>query len=405
MEQALLDVLMNRSFPDLAAAVRGAIQSVCTRWVDLVRKSFPQADELTFAQVRDDLPVVLEQMARALEVARPAPTERLLEITPKHGEVRFHQSFDVDQLIGEYQLLRPILIDHVTEALGRPLNPEEAVALHAGLDVVVRRSTAAFVEHQTAQLKAATEAQSKYLSFLSHDLRGGLNGVFLMIEVLRRELVKEPKFADSLEDLEMMRRSIFETIGTMDRFLHAERFRKGKVQVKPSRVELGGLIAEVAAQLTYQAKDKGITLQVDRAEPCSAHTDRDLVSMVLQNVLSNAVKYTAKGVVRASARPDKKTGGCLIAVSDPGSGIPKEKLSELFSAFTRGDTHGQPGVGLGLSIARQAADMLGAKLWAESEVGKGSTFYLELPREPVAPEGASRARGIEPAAGAARPAP
>jgi signal transduction histidine kinase len=389
MEHALLDVLTNRSFPELAAAVRGAVPSAVSAWVDAVRKSLPPADELTFAQVRDDLPTVLEQMARALEAARPAPTEKLLEITPKHGEVRFHQSFNVDQLIGEYQLLRPLLIDRVTASLGRPLTPEEAVALHAGLDLIVRRSTTAFVDHQTSQLRAATEAQSKYLSFLSHDLRGGLNGVFLMIEVLRRELVKEPRFAESLQDLEMMRRSIFETIGTMDRFLHAERFRKGKVQVKPTRVELGALVAEVAAQLAYQAKDKGVALQVDRTEPCTAHTDRELVSMILQNVLSNAVKYTAQGVVRASARTDGNGGGCLVAVSDQGPGIPRDKLSSLFAPFTRGDTQGQPGVGLGLSIARQAADTLGARLWAESEVGKGSTFYLALPKESRATEPSS----------------
>src|SRR5439155_23591269 len=136
------------------------------------------------------------------------------------------------------------------------LDPQEAIGLHAALDLVTRRSTTAFVDHQTAQLKAATEAQSKYLSFLSHDLRGGLNGVFLMIEVLRRELVKEPKFAESLGDLDLMRRSIFETIGTMDRFLHAERFRKGKVQVKPARLDLRHVIAEAATQYSYQAKDK-----------------------------------------------------------------------------------------------------------------------------------------------------
>lgn len=387
MEQALIDVLMKRSFPELAAGVRAAIRQVVPRWVDLVQKSLPPADELTFAQVRDDLPTILEQMARAMEAERSGPTQKLIEITPHHGEVRFHQSFNVDQLIGEYQLLRPILIEQVTEVLGRPLEPDESVAMHAALDLVVRRATAAFVDHQTAQLKAATEAQSKYLSFLSHDLRGGLNGVFLMIEVLRRELVKEPKFAESLEDLEMMRRSIFETIGTMDRFLHAERFRKGKVQVKPSRLDLGSLIAEAAAQLSYQAKDKGLDLQVDRSDPCSAYTDRDLVSMILQNVLSNAVKYTAKGTVRVAAKPDRSSGGCLVSVTDEGSGIPQDKLSELFSPFTRGETHGQPGVGLGLSIARQAADMLGAKLWAESKVGEGSTFHLHLPKDPPQPEG------------------
>ena len=387
MEQALADVLMNRAFPALASAVRTAIQPVVSRWVEQVRRSLPRADEMTFAQVRDDLPTVLEQMSRALEEDRSGPTEKLIEITPKHGETRFHQSFNVDQLLAEHQLLRPILLEQVAEVLGRPLEIEEAVALHSGLDLIIRRSTCAFVEHQTAQLRAATEAQSKYLSFLSHDLRGGLNGVFLMIEVLRRELQKEPRFKESLEDLEMMRRSIFETIGTMDRFLHAERFRKGKVQMKPGRLDLGHVIAEIAAQLSYQARDKGLDLQVDRSEPCAAVTDRDLVSMILQNLLSNAVKYTPKGVVRIAAKPDGKKGGCLVSVSDQGMGIPREKLTELFAPYARGDTQGQPGVGLGLSIARQAADMLGAELWAESEVGKGSTFFLRLPQEPRAPAG------------------
>ena len=196
---------MKRSFPELASAVRAALKPVVEQWVELVRHSLPPADEMTFAQVRDDLPVVLEQMADALAADRSGPTEKLLAITPKHGEVRFHQSFNVDQLLAEYQLLRPIVIEQVIAHLGRALRPEEAIALHAGLDLVVRRSTAAFVEHQTRELRAATEAQSKYLSFLSHDLRGELNGVFLMIEVLRRELAHEERFAESLEDLDLMR--------------------------------------------------------------------------------------------------------------------------------------------------------------------------------------------------------
>jgi signal transduction histidine kinase len=395
MEQALLDVLMRRSFPELAAALRASIPRITERWQSLVRRSLPSADPLTFSQVRDDLPIVLEQMARALETQRPDPTEKLIEITPKHGEVRFHQNFDVDELLAEHQLLRPILIEEVTASIRRPLTPEESIALHAGTDVMTRRATVAFVSHQTRQLKAATEAQSKYLSFLSHDLRGGLNGVFLMIEVLRRELVKEPKFSESLEDLEMMRRSIFETIGTMDRFLHAERFRKGKVQVRPNRVELSTVIAEVATQFSYQAKDKSLELQVDRSQPCQAVTDRELLTMILQNLISNAIKYTAKGKVSVSVRPPvgNNGDGCLVSVSDQGPGIPKERLSELFATFTRGETHGQPGVGLGLSIARQAADMLGAKLWAESEVGKGSTFFLQLPKEPPKQEPKPTGRG------------
>jgi signal transduction histidine kinase len=387
MEHPLLEVLIRRSYPELAGAIRARIPRIVDRWAGLVRQSIPQADELTFAQLRDDLPTVLEQQARSLEADRAEPTQRLMEIAPKHGETRFHQNFKIDELFADYQLLRPVVIEELTLQLGRTLGPEEAVALHAVLDLAARQGAVAFVDHQTRQLKAATEAQSKYLSFLSHDLRGGLNGVFLMIEVLRRELAKEgEKFAEPLEDLEMMRRSIFETVGTMDRFLHAERFRKGKVQVKPGRIELTHLIAEIATQFTYQAKDKRLNLQVDRDHPCQANSDRELLSMILQNLLSNALKYTKQGAVRVWARGLESGDGCLVAVADQGPGIPQEKLSELFGSFTRGDTHGQPGVGLGLSIARQAADLLGAKLWAESEVGKGSTFYLQLPKEPPKPD-------------------
>jgi signal transduction histidine kinase len=170
----------------------------------------------------------------------------------------------------------------------------------------------------------------------------------------------------------------------MDRFLHAERFRKGKVQVKPGKVDLGQLIAEVSTQFAYQARDRKLNLEVDRSDPCRAVTDRELVSLILQNLLSNALKYTPKGTVRISAAPGKAGEGCLLAVADEGMGIAKDKLSDMFTPFARGETQGQPGVGLGLSIARQAADLLGAKLWAESEQGKGSTFYLQLPTEPPA---------------------
>ena len=104
---------------------------------------------------------------------------------------------------------------------------------------------------------------------------------------------------------------------------------------------------------------------------------------------------SADGTERSSDRGHGATVDLIavvVAVTDQGQGIPRDKLGELFGAFTRGDTHGQPGVGLGLSIARQAADVMGAKLWAESTVGEGSTFFLELPRQARAPEGATQSQ-------------
>jgi signal transduction histidine kinase len=235
-------------------------------------------------------------------------------------------------------------------------------------------------------MRAEANAMTKYLAFLSHDLRGGLNGVLLMIEVLRRDLAAEERFAGSVQDLDVMRRSILETVGTMDRFLHAERFRKGKVAIKAEEVDLARLVQDVAGQFGYQARDKKLELKAEVSPPTRVTTDRELVALILQNFVANAVKYSRSGAVRIVATRDglPRDCACRISVIDQGPGIAPERLSQLFAPFPRGETHGQPGTGLGLSIARQAADLLGARLRAESTVGKGSAFHLDLPERPPA---------------------
>ena len=386
MEHPSLELLSGRAYPELARALRAGIEPIVARWQEVVRRALPSADELTFAQLRDDMPNVLEHVAAALESDEPLATRKLNDIAPEHGTTRFEQNFRLEELLVEHSIMRPFMIEEVTARLGRPVSDGEMAALMVGLDVMTRQATRAFVDHQTRQLQAANEAQSKYLSFLSHDLRGGLNGVCLMIEVLRRELTKEPRFQDSVDDLDMMRRSIFETIGTMDRFLHAERFRKGKVVAKAMKVNLRHLLMEVVAHSSYLARDKSVELKVEAATDSEVTSDKDLLTLILQNVTSNAIKYGSRAPVQLAARR-AEGGAWQVSVTDQGPGIAPDKLKDLFGSFTRGDTQGQPGVGLGLSIARQAADLLGAKLWAESPVndGKGTTFHLQL--APAKPPG------------------
>jgi signal transduction histidine kinase len=378
MEHPSRELLVGQAYPELARALRSGIEPIMRRWQISVREALPSADELTFTQLRDDMPVVLEQVAKALESDKPFATKKLEEVTPLHGATRFHQQFRLDELMTEHSILRPIVLEEVTARFERPLRVMEISALMAGMDLIIRQATLEFVLHQTRQLQAANEAQSKYLSFLSHDLRGGLNGVCLMIEVLKRELSQEERFKESVEDLDMMRRSIFETIGTMDRFLHAERFRKGKVQVRPSRVNLRHLLMDVTAHFAYQAKDKSVELTFDAPTDSSVVSDKDLLTMILHNVTANAIKYGSRAPVRLTTTP-LDDGAWQLSVSDNGPGIAPEKLAEMFKSYTRGDTQGEPGVGLGLSIARQAADLLGARLWAESGGDKkGTTFHLQV---------------------------
>lgn len=380
MKNRTMDLLKYQPFPALAKAVRASSPVVIERWQDAVRSTLPSASNLPTQQLQNDLPHIMEMIADALEAEEPRATKALMDEAVTHGEVRYDQNFNIGDVLIEYSLLRRLLCEEVLRHLDREMTAEELSALNLGIDVAVRRGVVAFAAEQRNELQAVVEAQTKYLSFLSHDLRGGLNGVLLMIEVLRRDLAKEPKFGESLEDLDVMRRSILETVGTMDRFLHAERFRKGKVQIRPARLDMKRVVNEVMTHFSYQAKDKNLRLVQEVRDGITIVSDKELVTVILQNLVANAVKYTPAGDVLIQVNSDE-TKGCLISVIDQGPGIAQEKLAQLFTPFARGETHGQPGTGLGLSIARQAADLLKAKLWAESKEGAGSKFHLELPRE------------------------
>jgi len=157
------------------------------------------------------------------------------------------------------------------------------------------------------------------------------------------------------------------------------------MQVNPSAVRLKTVVGEIVGQFSYHAKDKGIALTSESADDAMVTSDRELIMVILQNLVGNAVKYAQRGRVKVVV--DKSCEGgraCRVSVIDEGPGIAPERLQQLFQPFARGETHGQSGNGLGLSIARQAADLIGAKLWAESKVDDGTAFHLDLPPEPPA---------------------
>ena len=297
---------------------------------------------------------------------------------PAHGETRFHQEFNINELMIDYQLLRRTVVEELHAELNRPFSQNEAVGLHSGLDVAMRQAASEFAKHLSDEITTEANTMSKYLSFLSHDLRGGLNGAILMIEVLKRDLANEPKFASSMEDLDVVRRSMLETVATMDRFLHAERLRRGMMPVRISDVDLNELLGYVVRNASYQLSEHKSPVELDVGEPREIKADRDALLIILQNLLSNAIKYSAGKPVKIMTCP-RTDGGVRISVIDQGPGIAPEKMQVLFAPFQRGETYGKKGIGLGLTIARQAAQLLGGEVSAESEIGSGAKFHVDLP--------------------------
>lgn len=389
MTQPPLEVLKHHPQPEVAAALRKCSAQILAKWRRIVVDVLPQADELTRKQLDNSIPKLLAQLADALQSSSEKPTERLIADAPAHGETRFHQNFNINELLIDYQILRSTVIEEIAEEMGRAMTPDESVGLHSGFDTAMRQAAAEFARHLSDEITIEANTMSKYLSFLSHDLRGGLNGAILMIEVLKRDLVQEPKFASSLDDLDVVRRSMLETVATMDRFLHAERLRRGKFPVHLAALDLRELLASVVRNAHHQLTEHKSQVDLDIAEPSKIQGDRDAVAIILQNLLSNAIKYSSGKPVKIVCRPRngdatgdgdaKGAGGVRISVIDDGPGIAPEKMAILFAPFSRGETYGKKGIGLGLTIARQAAELLGGRVNAESQPGRGATFHLDLP--------------------------
>ncbi|HEX4054594.1 MAG TPA: HAMP domain-containing sensor histidine kinase [Tepidisphaeraceae bacterium] len=377
MENPSLELMMRQAFPGLASAVRGRSPRILDRFITMVKEVLPSADEVTLNELLDHLPQALEDLAVAIAATGGEVQRDFLAESRQHGVCRYHQSFNLSELLVEYSILRSIVIEEVTISVERPLKLDEVSCLNVGLDAAARRAVESFVSYQQREIQSSAEAQTKYLAFLSHDLRGSLNAVLLTMEVLRRDLSGVEKRRGMIKDLESMRRSILDTVGRMDLFVFADRLRQGKLQPKPGNINLAIIIPEIAAQFSEAAGEKGLEILVDTSAQPTAVSDRALLGVILQSLLGNAVKFSGKGKIHVKTQP-ASGGGCRISVADEGLGIAAARLKQIFQPAPAAETPGKQ-MGLGLVIAHQSAALLNATLEVESEMGKGTTFRLDLP--------------------------
>lgn len=374
----LVAQLSHLPFPDLAATLREGADEITRAWDAAVREAMPHMQHLTFEQLKDSTPAILTAIADALASDDPDEIRELVSRAPAQGQSRFQLDLDVLDVMQEDRLLRATIVKHVEAGLGRQMDVAESAALHATIDIMLQRSVVALVDEQKAQLRAAAETELKFLSFLSHDLNGKLNTINLWLRVLEGELNTKGGRADAVDYLGQARQSIGETVSGMRQMLDHERLRKGGERPAFSTVNLHSLAMRVAGQCGADAAAKGVNVAVDVRPDTLVESEADLISMVLLNLVGNAVKYSTAGIVRIGSHT--RTERLTVWVSDQGPGIAPAMRGRIFDAFRRGEVHGQPGVGLGLAIASHAAKLLDAELTIESDLGVGSTFRLTFPR-------------------------
>ncbi|HEX8568370.1 MAG TPA: ATP-binding protein [Caulobacteraceae bacterium] len=273
-----------------------------------------------------------------------------------------------------------------------------ALCLSAGLGctllAVVRRqarSTAqlrrmnAELDERRREAERVTAAKSAFLAMVSHELRTPLSGVLAAGEELQGRLEKE----QNIEAIDVMVDAGRFMHALLDDLLDLSKLEAGRMTIEKVDFDMGGLVWTLARHWSAAARRTGKPMQLTSALglPGTVSADPTRIRQVLNNLLSNALKFTGPEGVRWSVEGvDTREGWMLaIRVTDTGPGIPPEKLERLFTPYDQADvsvarTHG--GTGLGLALSRELARMMGGDLHVESVVGEGSTFVLTLPVAP-----------------------
>ena len=267
-------------------------------------------------------------------------------------------------------------MDYIT----KPFQSEEVLA-RVRTHLQLRRQSKELQE-QSKQLRELNASKDKFFSIIAHDLRSPFNSIIGFSEILLENAVK--KNYDVMEEYsEIILKSSRLAMDLLSNLMEWTRSQTGRMDFNPGKVELVQLITGIGQLFHGIAEQKSIGIILEIPESAAIYADQDMLSTVLRNLISNAIKFTYFGgkiTVSVQENPEEIT----VSIRDSGVGMKKEKLEKLFRIDSDSSTLGtnkEKGTGLGLILCKEFIEKHNGKIWVESEFGKGSVFRFTIQKQ------------------------
>jgi signal transduction histidine kinase len=234
------------------------------------------------------------------------------------------------------------------------------------------------LENQAAELSRLNEVKDKMFSVVSHDIRSPLTSLQAMLYLYHDALVTPDEIKKLMPEIST---HVTNTTNFVDNLLYWAKSQLNGLSLQQTMFDINGTIANELTLLQQKMQEKHIMFHFEPTQPAMVFADKDMIAVVLRNLLNNAIKFTP-AYKRVFITVQEAATETITCISDEGKGMSKEQLNKLFvTSHTTVGTANETGSGLGLLLSYDFVQQNKGRIWAETELGLGSSFFLALPKQ------------------------